>query len=83
MFREVEHAKTTFIVEKRGKPVVAIVPLAQVDLRTLAQRLAAVIGFGGPEGDEFYEFEFYEFMKEVVKERRRRMPREVPEIPEE
>jgi len=75
---EVMHAKRRIIVERRGRPVVAIVPLEEeTDTRTPGQRLAAVIGFGGELGDEFYQI-----MKEVVEERHDRMPRPVPEFGE-
>jgi prevent-host-death family protein len=69
---EVMHAKRRIIVERRGRPVVAIVPLDEtVDERTPGQRLASVMGFGGEEGDRFYEE-----MKRVVKQRS--MPRPLP-----
>jgi len=72
---EVMHAKRRIIVERRGRPVVAIVPLddAPEDTRTPGQRLAEVIGFGGDEGDRFYEE-----MKQVVRDRHKRMPRPLP-----
>jgi prevent-host-death family protein len=71
---EVMHAKRRIIVERRGRPVVAIVPLDQtVDTRTPGQRLAAAIGCGGPEGADFHEF-----MKQVVK--RRSLPRPLPDL---
>jgi prevent-host-death family protein len=72
---EVMHAKRRIIVERRGRPVVAIVPLddENEDARTPGQRLAAVIGCGGPEVAEFHEF-----MKQVVEQRS--MPRPVPDL---
>ena len=71
---EVVHARRRIIVERRGRPVVAIVPLDETfDFRTPGQRLAEVIGFGGEEGTRFHEF-----MKQVVKERHKRMPRPLP-----
>ena len=72
---EVMHAKRRIIVERRGRPVVAIVPLEEetADTRTPGQRLAEVIGFGGEEGTQFYKF-----MRQVVKDRHRRMPRPLP-----
>ena len=72
---EVMHAKRRIIVERRGRPVVAIVPLEEepADTRTPGQRLAEVIGFGGEAGDRFYEE-----MKQVVRDRHKRMPRPLP-----
>lgn len=72
---EVMHAKRRIIVERRGRPVVAIVPLEDEtgDTRTPGQRLAEAIGCGGPEGVEFHEF-----MKQVVEQRS--MPRPVPDL---
>jgi prevent-host-death family protein len=73
---EVMHAKRRIIVERRGRPVVAIVPLEEeTDTRTPGQRLAAVIGFGGELGDRFYEE-----MRELLPQLRADMPREVPEL---
>jgi prevent-host-death family protein len=74
---EVSRGGDRIIVERRGKPLAAFVPLDQVDTRTPGQRLAAVVGFGGADGDEFCEF-----MNEVVRERRNRMPRPVSEMGE-
>jgi prevent-host-death family protein len=71
---EVMHAKRRIIVERRGRPVVAIVPLEEAtDTRTPGQRLAEVLGFGGEDGDRFFEE-----MKQVVRERHKRMPRPLP-----
>jgi prevent-host-death family protein len=71
---EVMHTKRRIIVERRGRPVVAIVPLDEEEEKmTPGQKLAAVIGFGG---DEFDEFE--KVMKEILEERHTRMPRELP-----
>lgn len=70
---EVMHAKRRIVVERRGRPVVAIVPL---DDATVAQspgrRLAAAIGCAGAAGESFSVL-----MDEVVRERRRRLPRRV------
>jgi prevent-host-death family protein len=71
---EVMHAKSRIIVERRGRPVVAIVPLDEADRRTPGQRLAEIVGFGGEEGRRFHEF-----MKQVVEERHTRMPRPLPD----
>jgi len=73
----VVHRKQRVIVERRGRPVAAIVPLDEVDTRTPGQRLASLAGTGGPEAAEFADF-----MVDVLRERRSRMPRPVPEISE-
>jgi prevent-host-death family protein len=75
---EVVYTKRRIVVERRGRPMVAIVPLdTPVDARTPGQRLAAVIGFGGEEGDRFYEE-----MLELIPRLRSDLPREVPEVNE-
>lgn len=72
---QVMHGRQRIIVERRGRPVVAIVPLEDSDGLTPGRRLAAAVGFGGNAGEEFSRL-----MARVIKERRRRMPRRVPEI---
>jgi len=73
---EVMHAKRRIIVERRGRPVVAIVPLEEgTDTRTPGQRLADAMGCGDEDGDDFHEF-----MKQVVRERS--VPRPVPDMDE-
>jgi prevent-host-death family protein len=74
---EVVHTGRRIIVERRGRPMVAIVPLESGEKGlTAGQRLAAAMGCGGTEGAEFHDF-----MSEVVRARRRRLPRPVPERP--
>ena len=74
---EVVHTGRRIIVERRGRPMVAIVPLESGEEGlTAGQRLAAAMGCGGTEGAEFHDF-----MNEVVRARRRRLPRPVPERP--
>jgi len=68
---EVMHARKRIVVERRGRPVVAIVPLeALADARRPGQRLAAAIGSGRQEGETFRQL-----MGDVVAQRRRRLPR--------
>jgi len=68
---EVVHGGKRIIVERRGRPVVAIVPLSQSsELRTPGQRLANVVGCGGKEGEEFRKL-----MQGVLARRHRRLPR--------
>ena len=72
---EVVHGKKRIIVERRGRPVVAIVPLGQAGgLRRPGERLAAAIGSGDEDGESFRRL-----MAQVVSRRRRRLPRRVPE----
>ncbi len=68
---QVMHGKQRIIVERRGRPVVAIVPLDEgQDLRRPGDRLAAAIGCGDQEGESFRQL-----MSRVVSNRRRRLPR--------
>jgi len=72
---EVVHGKKRIIVERRGRPVVAIVPLDETAMSGRpGQRLAAAIGCGGEEGEGFRKL-----MVEVVSKRHRRLPRPVVE----
>jgi prevent-host-death family protein len=68
---EVVHGGKRVIVERRGRPVVAIVPLEEKTggLRP-GQRLAAAMGFGKQEGESFRKL-----MEGVVAERPKRLPR--------
>ena len=62
---EVAHGGTRVIVERRGRPVVAIVPLEEkVGGLLPGQRLAAAIGFGKQEGESFCRL-----MENIVVER--------------
>lgn len=71
---QVMHGKRRVIVERRGRPVVAIVPLEEGDLLSRpGERLAKAIGCGEEEGESFREL-----MSGIVAERRRRPPRPVP-----
>jgi len=71
---QVMHGKRRVIVERRGRPVVAIVPLEEGDLLSRpGERLAKVIGCAGEEGESFRKL-----MSDVVSGRRRRPPRSVP-----
>jgi prevent-host-death family protein len=72
---EVLHGRRRVIVERRGRPVVAIVPL-EGDTKVLSpgERLASAIGCGGPDGEAFREM-----MGGVISRRRRRLPRPVAE----
>jgi prevent-host-death family protein len=71
---EVMHAKKRIIVERRGRPVAAIVPLEEVgEARPPGQRLAAAVGCGRQEGEDFRRL-----MAGVVAKRRRRLPRRSP-----
>ena len=56
--------------------MVAIVPLGEkeADTWTPGQRLAAIIGFGGEDAEEFDKI-----MQEVIALRHERMPRSLPE----
>jgi prevent-host-death family protein len=70
---QVVHGGRRVIVERRGRPVVAIVPLEQAGLASPAgQRLAKAVGCGGADGESFREL-----MRDVVSQRRRRLPRAV------
>jgi len=72
---EVVHGKKRIIVERRGRPVVAIVPLEESGgLRPPGQRLAAAIGCGGKAGEEFRRL-----MSQVISRRHRRLPRRLAE----
>ena len=74
---EVVHTGRRIIVERRGRPMVAIVPLeAREQALTPGQRLASAVGSGEPE-----DADFERFMAEVVRARRRRLPRAAPERP--
>ena len=55
--------------------MIVVAPVEEADARTPGQRLAAKIGFGGEEGDRFYQE-----MKELLPLLRSDMPREVPEF---
>jgi prevent-host-death family protein len=68
---QVVHGGRRVIVERRGRPVVAIVPLGEMEegMRP-GPRLARAVGFGGADGDSFREL-----MRKVMRQRRRRMPR--------
>ena len=73
---EVIHTKRRIVVERRGRPMVAIVPLeGEVDTRTPGQRLAANIGFGGEDAEEFARV-----MESVLEARRDYRPRPAPEL---
>ena len=68
---QVMHGGRRVIVERRGRPVVAIVPLEEAGAGARpGERLARAVGFGGADGDSFREL-----MRKVVGQRRRRMPR--------
>ena len=68
---QVVHGKQRIIVKRRGRPVVAIVPLEQArEDKRPGQRLAAAIGCAGEDGAAFQEL-----MAQVVAKRRRRLPR--------
>jgi prevent-host-death family protein len=70
---EVLHARRRIIVERRGRPVAAIVPLDEAGrLLPPGKRLAAAIGCGGEPGESFRKL-----MGGVVSGRRRRLPRPV------
>ena len=70
---EVMHAKKRVIVERRGRPVVAIVPLEEVGAgASPGKRLAKAIGCGDRHGEAFREL-----MGGVISRRRRRPPRRV------
>jgi len=71
---EVMHTKKRIIVERRGRPVAAIVPLPKGDPRRPGQRLAEAIGCADEDGETFRKL-----MGEVVTRRRRRMPRRLAE----
>ena len=67
----VSHSGARIVVEHRGTPLVAIVPVAEAE-KTAGARLAEVVGSGGEEAAEFAEL-----MAEVVRERAQRPPRAV------
>ena len=74
---QVVHGGKRIIVERRGRPVVAIVRLDDPDaLARPGQRLAAVAASGEAGGESFREL-----MGEVVAKRRRRPPRRIAEKP--
>lgn len=74
---QVVHGGKRIIVERRGRPVVAIVPLDDSDaLPRPGQRLAAVAASGEVDGESFREL-----MGEVTAKRRRRPPRRIAERP--
>jgi len=68
---KVLHGDVKIIVERRGKPILGLVPPDEVREST-GKRLAEVIGKGGKEGQEFADF-----MRQVVADRVNHMPREV------
>jgi prevent-host-death family protein len=72
---EVLHGGKRVIVERRGRPVVAIVPLTEkaASLRP-GQQLAAAIGSGKQEGESFRQL-----MKEIILQRQKRRPRKSAE----
>ncbi len=71
---QVMHGKRRVIVERRGRPVVAIVPLDDSEaLARPGQRLAASVGCAEADGESFQEL-----IEEVVAERRHRRPRRLP-----
>ena len=73
---EVLHAKRRIVIERRGRPVAAIVPLDEEEQGLSAgKRLAAIIGCGGEEGESFRRL-----MGQTVAKRRRRPPRHVAEL---
>jgi len=68
---QVVHGGRRVIVERRGRPVVAIVPLQDAEAgASPGKQLASVVGFGGANGESFREL-----MRTVVRQRHRRMPR--------
>jgi prevent-host-death family protein len=72
---EVIYTGRRIVVERRGRPMVAIVPLeSETDTRSPGEQLAEVIGFGEEQAEEFHEI-----MKEVIAQRHERMPRPLPE----
>lgn len=72
---QVMHGKQRIIVNRRGRPVVAIVPLDETaDLQRPGKRLAAAIGCGEEEGETFREL-----MGRVISKRVRRLPRVLAE----
>ncbi len=77
---EVMRTKRPVVVERDGRATVIISPAevqpeAVGEELTPGQRLAAIIGFGGEDAEEFAKV-----MEEVLEERHKRMPREVPEF---
>jgi prevent-host-death family protein len=71
---QVMFGKQRIIVERRGRPVVAIVPLEEpLTGETSGTRLAAAAGFGEEAGEAFYEE-----MQRIIKQRRERKPRLLP-----
>jgi prevent-host-death family protein len=69
---QVMYGNQRIVVNRRGRPVVAIVPLDEAAQREPGQRLAAAIGCGEQDGETFRGL-----MKRVVDSRRRRLPRRV------
>ena len=67
----VVHGGMRIIVERRGRPVVAIVPVEDV-LAGQGKGLAEALGEGGAEGEEFAKM-----MRGVVSQRRKRRVRRV------
>lgn len=65
-----------FVVARRGKPVLALVPAHEAERETREPRgLLSFVGALGDEGDEFYEI-----MMDVYRSRRKARGRPVPEI---
>ena len=75
VMNEVVHTKRRVIVERRGRPMIVVGPAEEADTRTPGQRLAAIIGFGGEEGERFRQ-EMYELLPRL----RSDYPREVPDF---
>ncbi len=70
---EVMHGGRRIIVERRGRPVVAIVPVDEASVMARpGQRLAAIVGCGEEDGESFREL-----MRSVTLERHSRPPRRV------
>ncbi len=67
----VSSSDTRVVIERDGRPVAAIVPVAEAPLHAGA-KISEMFGLGGEEGDRFADF-----MEQVVAERLTRPPREV------
>ena len=65
-----------FVVARRGRPVLALVPTDEAERETAEPRgLLSLVGALGDEGDEFYEV-----MMDVYRSRQKARSRPVPRI---
>jgi len=64
-----------FVVARRGRPVLALVPADEAERTAEPRGLLSLVGALGGEGDEFYEI-----MMDVYRSRQKARSRPVPRI---